>query len=124
MKKLILILLLICSCSKQEEITEKVRFTGIFATSNIQEKGADYVEIDYNGKTITHPVSYVPHGLRSGFFEIEFEREVTSVKVFDKEGELTHYVKDISELGSLNGIVVTGVSFVSKKGDIVVQLFD
>ena len=121
--KLILILLLICSCSK-EEITETVRFTGIFATLEIQENGADYVEIEYNGKTIVHPVRYVPHGLRSDFFEMELQRDVTSVKIFNKEGELTHYVKDISELGSQNGLVVTGVPFVSKKGDIVVQLFD
>lgn len=119
---LILLALILVSCSK-ENLTYSAKLNGGFALPEIELNGATYAEIDVNGETIVIPVNYVPHGVRSEAFELpKGWNEVTRVELFNGEG-ITHYVKPLDSLNTLNGLVITGVPF-KTRGDVTVQLFE
>lgn len=121
MKKLILILLIMSSCSKEETYTSE--FHGVYAYPEYRFKGT-MVELDINGETIRRGIYPVSGGIASEPFELPLgNNEVTRIEIFDDEGHIVYHVKDSDQQNALGGLVVTTVPFTQLSGNITVQIF-
>lgn len=124
MKNLTYILLFILlSCSKQEE-THFIEFHGIYATPKVTFGNASYVIVNVNGFDIESNLEPRKGGMSSEPFEVPLGwNDINDIRIFDKEGNESHFVKNLSQLGELNGLVATGVPLRSK-GNITLQVFN
>lgn len=117
----LLVLLVAVSCSKEDK--QSIEFIGIYATTQISFHDASYVEIDINGTTIKRNVTSISGGMKSEPFEVPDEWNwVTRVEVYNDDQEITHYAKPLDSLGTLGGLVTTGVPF-KTSANVVQQIF-
>nr|WP_299067095.1 hypothetical protein [uncultured Allomuricauda sp.] len=117
----LIVLTILISCSKDD--MQSIEFRGIYATSQMGFEDASYVEIDIEGYTVKRNVTPVNGGMRSEPFEVPVGWNwVTRVEVYNDSQEITHYAKPLDSLGTLGGLVTTGVPF-KTSANVVQQIF-